>query len=395
MQVRRVFFFALFSVILLTGLRPVSANRKPPPALNNRVTAFFGRYVAAGDSFSQGFQSCSVDEGRQLQSYPARLSHLMNARFEVPQIRSPGYPVNLEDLSRDAIKWHSWYCAITGCRRSYDSQEGLNNFSLAGEGAQSLIGAAGSADIHHRLILGGDGASQLNQALNRNPSFFSLWIGNKDILGASLHRNAGLLTPLKSFIDAYRTIAGRISQKQSAGITQGVIVGNIPDPADMAYDEGSGAFWDEYSLDSDRQIALADRETIQDRLSKFNREIRIQAAANGWAHADMESLFRDIHRYGYSLKNAASQNTGLSVNSRFTGGFFSLDGIHPGSTGSAVIANYYVDALRARYRKILAKVNEKTAAGEDSLYTNPVDPRPLFDKTWFGRSIMHLLDLFI
>ena len=379
------------------------ANRRrpaPPPADNGNVTSFFGRYVSVGDSITHGFQGGSVDETRQGDAYGARLAKVMNTGYEMPLLKFPGYLVNMEDVWKGNIRWYQWYCGLVGCRKTESNQSRLNNFAVTGEDAQTVLNTGGSEGGFHKLVLGKNGRPQLTQALDRNPSFLSVWIGNNDALGAALHRDLGELTPINTFYNSYRTIASRIAAKQSAGVIQGVAVANTPDVTAIPYltrraDGSYKAFWDSHVSGAGDVLDADEIAVMRTQVAGINGEIARQAAANGWALFDANAFFNDVKANGYALKYSSGRDSSRRITADYLGGAFSLDGVHPSSTGHAIATNQFILAINRTYGKNLARISEYAAAGADSLYTNPVDPRPTITGTWYGKAITFLLDLFV
>jgi len=392
---KRILFFLFFSIVL-----SLQANRRPPALAENKPeNDLFGRYVAVGDSFTQGFQSGAVDETRQDDAYAARIARAMHTKFEIPLLRFPGYQVNLEDVARGRVRWFQWYCAIAGCRKSFDNQDSLSNFAIPGETVRSALSWGGSLKGFRALILGDGEMPQLTQALNRNPSFLSIWIGNGDVTGSILHRDLLFSSPLESFQESFRTIVSRVSQKQSAGLLQGVIIANLPDASAGAYlkcapDGQCGAFWDSYVTGPDDTLDAEELESLRTQMAQVNREIQDQAMANGWAVFDAHSFFQDLEERGYSLSGGSGALADRRLSAEYLGGFYSLDGIHPSSTGQAVLANRFIDAINSRYGKNLTHINETAASTSDSLYERPIDPR-INPSPWYGRAMTFLLSLFI
>ena len=55
---------------------------------------------------------------------------------------------------------------------------------------------------------------------------------------------------------------------------------------------------------------------------------------------------------------------GLKLNTKFvTGGLFSLDGVHMNAQGAAIVANYFVDAINAKYGASIPKAEVTSYPG--------------------------------
>jgi len=67
------------------------------------------------------------------------------------------------------------------------------------------------------------------------------------------------------------------------------------------------------------------------------------------------------------------------LTSRYLGGVFSLDGVHPTRTGQALIANAFIDAIDTRFGETIAEVDVDRIASRDPFVANrfrPLDEPP-------------------
>jgi hypothetical protein len=55
------------------------------------------------------------------------------------------------------------------------------------------------------------------------------------------------------------------------------------------------------------------------------------------------------------------------VTTRYLGGVFSLDGIHPTRTGDAILANVFIQAIDATFGETISQVNVARVAARDPL----------------------------
>jgi hypothetical protein len=74
----------------------------------------------------------------------------------------------------------------------------------------------------------------------------------------------------------------------------------------------------------------------------LNNVIRTTAAAHGMALADVNAMFNIISVAPLNL-------FGTAVTTRFLGGVFSLDAVHPSNTGHALLAAVFIAALNQHY----------------------------------------------
>lgn len=253
----------------------------------------------------------------------------------------------------------------------------------------------------------------LADAMAANPTFFSLWIGNNDVLGYSTSGGLGdIITSQGIFTDALTAIITNMTGKGEKGI-----IANIPDitsipffttipyngliltrngqvdSLNVAYQDGKlgikfvlgpNAFViaDPTSPIQMRQIKSTEmilltlpqdsircggwgsRKPIPGQFTLVEAEVNaVQTATEGFNQtlktlADSKGLaFADVNSY---LKNV---KTGLVFDGmRFsvtyvTGGVFSLDGIHLTPRGNAIVANYFIDAINSKYASSIPLVN--------------------------------------
>ena len=81
----------------------------------------------------------------------------------------------------------------------------------------------------------------------------------------------------------------------------------------------------------------------------YNVVIQAAATANNLAFVDAKSVMNQLSTTGLNF------NTYTMTSTYVTGGSFSLDGVHPGARGYALIANLFIDAINAKYGSTLKK----------------------------------------
>lgn len=381
--------------------------------LNAAVDPLFNRYVAIGDSITHGFQSGSVDETRQPSAYPALLAQLMQTEFNQPLLKFPGYLLNIEDIGHNTLYWWQYYYALIGGQRTdrFKQQTKLNSFGITGADITTIQQTPRPSDnlfekLGYRfftLVLGEQSASSsaLDQALARQPTFLTIWIGNNDILSAALWTDPSKVTKLDLFSQQFQHLVDRVKQTPSI---RGVAIATIPDVASVAYLQETdsphvpphslAAFWNVQVATGDDVLDPEEIKTIRQQSRKINEIIRKTAMANGWALFDAEQAFEEIIAQGYILRDAQGKPTDRVISADYLGALFSLDGVHPSTTGHAVIANYFSRAINETYGTKLGLIDEYAASQADTLYQNPYDPRE-FINGWEWRIIQFVLTLFM
>ncbi|NOY69400.1 MAG: hypothetical protein GXP53_07915 [Deltaproteobacteria bacterium] len=405
---KRTLFIAI--ILLVFGATSVYALGSKPPAPKPSFNGnpLFERYVSLGDSLTHGFQSGAVDETRQPKAYPSLIAKKMGTEFNLPLLKFPGYLVNIEDVLKGNISWWQYYYPLVGGVRvdSYNNQSKINNFGITGSAAKDGLGTGGSAGGYYKLVLGANGAPEVVQGLDRNPTFVSFWLANNDILGAALSCDTGKLTPFNEFRNDFMACINRIASKMdyNGGSVKGVAVMNIPDVTCIAYLQdvtdphfanGSlNPFW-MLRPSANMMLTPADIAVIQQRTVQDNQVIENAALANGWAFVDTNAIFMTMNQYGHDLKDSTGVPAGrITITTDYLGGVFSLDGVHPSITGHSVAANYIIDEINATYGSNLSPIDEIATANSDSLLQHPVDPRNYLDG-WVSDAIYFAVEIFM
>ena len=194
--------------------------------------ALFNSYVALGNSITAGYMSGGINANTQREAYPVLLAQKMGTEenFGLPLLTTPGCPPPLTQI-------------FPAPRRAYDvdgdgAQENLddgfcrarapavpstvNNVAVPGAeviDATSNLDPASNANPLTTFILGG--RTQLEAALDADPTFASVWIGNNDVLGAALLGNPALITDGAAFAERYTDLLDGL---QEADNLQGALL---------------------------------------------------------------------------------------------------------------------------------------------------------------------------
>jgi lysophospholipase L1-like esterase len=157
--------------------------------LPNPTDDMFRSYVAIGNSITAGYQSDGINLNTQAQSYAVLLSQQMRTRFAIPALATPGCAPPIINWQTGA-RLGGTAAPLCALRSSSSTTDILNNVAVPGA-ASTEVGAPTSA-YHNTLttlILGGK--TQVARALEADPTFVSIWIGNNDVLQAAA---TGLVT---------------------------------------------------------------------------------------------------------------------------------------------------------------------------------------------------------
>jgi hypothetical protein len=211
--------------------------------------------------------------------------------------------------------------------------------------------------------------SQIEIAERLQPEYIACWIGSNDALSAALafdQLNATQLTPLPIFTANFTQLMQRIAATGAKAV-----FGTIPDITGIGFllnrDELVRFLGSDYGLPADARVGLPamfmvrlgvlpttifsdpnyvldsnEQQIISNHIRQLNEVIYATATAHGMAVADLHGVFQYLSTNGLNL-------SGINLSTRFLGGLFSLDGVHPSNIGHGVAALFFIDALNQKY----------------------------------------------
>jgi hypothetical protein len=207
----------------------LSCDHEADVLMPEPVDDMFETYVAIGNSLTAGVQSDGINDSTQQRSYAVLLARQMRTRFAYPALRMPGCrpPLTSFQAGTRVGGTSAPACALRDSSKVTDI---LNNVAVPAHSVEDAI-----ADVPYdpnntltTLFLGGK--TQLERALEANPTFVSVWLGGNDILQAAY---TGLLnevrpvsrglTPVARFTAAYDVIATALDT--GAAEARGVLIG--------------------------------------------------------------------------------------------------------------------------------------------------------------------------
>jgi lysophospholipase L1-like esterase len=425
-------------------------------------TADFTTYVAAGNSLTAGFTDGALYKSAQEQSYVAFLAKQFESvgrqgTFNIPFIssedgvgtRGPALVTKMKmGYSTDCLGNTSLAPVMANPAASQAELFQLLSTSVAASGPFHNLGVPG-AKVTHLLA---PGYGQLNPFFGRfassptssvvqeiattQPTFFTLWIGNNDVLGYAIGGGVGdVITPIEGapgfgFAASYEAVIGSFKQTATAGA-----IANIPDITSIpyfrtvpynpivfaekdslliqfinsqyaAYNAGMQSVGLPYrinfsvganpliiqdnampipdgvplpkfrQMNNDELVLLsvpqdslkcggwgvakpipdqfiltkAEIENITNAVSSFNQVIAAAAQTHNLALVDVNAFMQQASTTGIKLD-------GVTFTAAFvTGNVFSTDGIHLTPQGNAAVANFFIDAINAKYNASVPKV---------------------------------------
>ena len=371
--------------------------------------------VVVGDSLLAGFGSNGfVRSGRpgQVDSAPAAIARRARVRLPQPLMDPPGVPAQLQivddnhngSLDRGEVRVTT---TSIGFRSDPDVQ--VRNLAVPGEdtasvfeeispedvAAQIISGNVEGRDVLKFLILGlpieNGSVSQVSRARALNPSFIVIWLGNNDLLGMATRTNPNAETlTAAEFGQRIRRLLFELSATRAD-----MAIANLPDPVGIASLRRAAADVtscrlangttapvapdDLLSIDLDTSLLpvppcdevldAGERAAIRAKVVAFNAELAVaatQVEANqgvAIAQVDIFSRFEQLATEGVDLNADGAPD----LTTRYLGGVFSLDGIHPTRTGNALIANEFIAAINARFGESIVPVDVARVASRDPL----------------------------
>ncbi len=359
MSTPRTLFALILVVVHFSVLQPNPVGAQSGP-----------RLVGLGDSLGEGVQSADANTATQPWSIPNIIAWRMGASFPLPLIRTNPFGVvgSMSGRSRVDPTVRSFNLAVSGA----DVHSVLYDAATAVTTAQ--------IDSETELVLFPRVGSQIEVAEQLAPQYVVCWIGNNDALNAVLaidQLDATQLTPVPSFTADFTQLVERLD-----AMGRRAVFGTIPDITSIGYllnrQEVVRILGSDYGLpagnlttvstvvmvrlglanpavftDPDYSLDPTEQATIAQHIDLLNAVIRSTVAAHNMALVDTHAIF------DYLSKNTVTL-WGAQLTTRFMGGWFSLDGIHPSNIGSTVAAVYFIDALNRRYGAGIPQIDANT-----------------------------------
>jgi hypothetical protein len=419
------------SIFALAFLAISSCKPSIDTVVPSKGSADFSRYIAIGNSLTSGYADGGLYLEGQQNSFPAMIATQMKTvgggEFNTPffteaQSDGSGYlkltgfnpngtPIITPESTKNAVRGQVTIPGF-GSVVLYTKYAGeINNYGVPGiKLALADYKPYGNLNGYFERMLPGvagtNNTSYLEFVTAKPFTFFSMWLGNNDILTYASNGGVGdIPTPKATFTEKYnaavsllvntaskpkgviatipdvtttpyfRTVtlatllaaiqatpAGasvtNLYLKTGAGITRTATAEDlftltlssanvIGIPNGAGYPYGLHPFnpvESKYVLDKD-EVAI-----VNDFTASYNATIKSAASANDLALVDANSLLKE-----YGTGKAVN---GAAVSSAFiTGNLFSLDGIHLTPMGYSIIANEFIKSINAKYGSSIPIVN--------------------------------------
>lgn len=206
----------------------------------------FSTYVSIGNSLTAGYADGALYHSAQAQSWPSLLAH------QLKEVGGGEFIQPVVESEQGILEGKLKLALVDGQFRPVPAEDGeldpfypplayeVNNLGVPGAKVSHLLApgygnvgniASGLANPYYVRFASSPDISVIQQALNMSPSFFSLWIGNNDVLGyASSGGALDQITPLPEFTSHYQLLAQNLSATGAKGV-----LANIPDVTSAPY----------------------------------------------------------------------------------------------------------------------------------------------------------------
>jgi lysophospholipase L1-like esterase len=377
------------------------------------ASSIFTNYVALGNSITAGYQSGGINDSTQQQSYAVLLAKQMGTRFAYPGLRMPGCPPPLSSLATGGRVTLPGQPASTGmtCLLRTESSVGatLNNVAVPGISTEDPLAIGGTeANVNNalvQLILGGK--TMVQKALDADPTFASIWVGNNDILGPATSGLIGTATPADVFATNYAAMMNALmaGAPQLEGVLIGVVqVSQVPllfqagilanptvaagasriagrpvilDPTTCAGANAGALVAFPYLVAIGSRPALqpgtvycrpvlgggandpgdngildiTEQATVTALINDYNTYIEAKADSLGFAYYDPNTILATLKADPTKIPPFPDPTSAAPF-----GQYFSLDGVHPSALAHKVIANDLIGVINAKYGTSLAPI---------------------------------------
>ena len=370
----------------------------------------FHHYVSIGNSITMGWMSDGVNDTTQKRSYAFLLAQQMQTRFAYPSFAIPGCTPPLANWVTqkriDSLAPVPNGCALRDPTKNTDI---LNNVAVAGTYAADLTSQTNFVMPSGLFTLALGGLSQIQKALQADPTFVTFWVGNNEILAPA---TVGMTVatpgvPGSGIIDpsVWKPIYANAVNQLKAGapnLKGGVLIGvvdpvNAPRffPADSfatnatfkaQFDQltgktntiigcgASGYLVSTEIISRIRSGALpaviscvknqpqpplgdifmidpTERAQLSATAAAYNAYIQAKADSIGFAYFDPNSALAQLR----AAKAIPVLPSLLSTTAPF-GPYVSLDGVHPTALTHKLVANALITVINTKYSTTLAPI---------------------------------------
>lgn len=240
--------FAVAGLLLAVGCN-TEFDTDVKDVVVSKGTADFTTYVSLGNSLTSGFRDGALYLDGQNESYPSMIAQQMKlaggaAKFTqplmsdnlggIPAVNFPNKLVLGVSSTGSLSPVVASGTATNTIANIYTASSPLYNLGVPGAKSYHLVApgygdpagiAAGTANPYFVRFASSASTSVVADAMKLNPTFFSLWIGNNDVLGYATTGGDGTnpITSEALFTQAYTALVTTLTSGGAKGV-----VANIP-----------------------------------------------------------------------------------------------------------------------------------------------------------------------
>jgi len=431
MKMMKINTLVLLLAIAVSACKPMIDQ--PAPSAG---TADFTTYVALGNSLTSGYADGDLFRSGQLNSYPLMLATQMTFVGRKGDFKQP---LMVDETGFGNRLKFTGLTATGPVIVSYGAANPANFASIASAGPYYNMGVPGAKSFHlpfagygnpangagnynpyyARFAVNPATSSILGDALAVNPTFYSLWIGNNDVLLYAINGGSSdAITLTATFTASVTAVVQALKAKGAKGV-----MANIPDISSLPYfntipynalaltDQsqvtalnaayGNGALGISFKIGANAMVIEDQSAPMKMRQIRSTELVCLSLPTDsiklkGWGSQkpvpakyilddnEIASVKAAIIAFNASLATIATQNNvplidmnanlllakagfisgGMKFNTSFiSGGLFSLDGIHLTPRGYAVVANYFIDGINTYYKATVPRVEISSYQG--------------------------------
>jgi hypothetical protein len=372
-------------------------------------------FVVMGEGLAAGMANFGLSSVVQNQSFPSLIAAQMGTGFEQPLIEPPGigdvvgYPgqeVQVQKYPQGSVR--QFYYPTDPTKAPIETPPiFVTNLSVPGLTLNDSVAMVPVAPVVQRsnmkqtvfnMILGFPQLildnvplwTQFQYAQEMFPTVALIELGYYEALNAAVAGDPTLMPNPATFGATYGTVIAGLRALQAQ-----VIVTTIPNPIDTGYfnsipaaaaivqtapfvltagyqlgaqdyitRNGLLAIANQFlnraisPLPAGSTLSAATAAAITSSVNALNAQIVSAAKTNG-------AVVYDLNAFLHSVKASGATAATSTVTGDYFGGFYSLDGIYPGATGHALIANGILTFLNTTYHRTFPLVNVPNVVAAD------------------------------
>lgn len=290
MKTTKTIAFLIFILFIASCKKETNENIPPDPDIID-----LSSYVAMGNSLTAGYADGALYTSGQEYSYANIIASQIaivggNGVFKTPIIPTedgvyPSFGQSGLYLSTKLVLANKTNCLgesiVHPVRKienpdqdklneelftNISAQGPYNNLGVPGITVSNMItpGLGSFNPYYGRFATNASADKLIDEAIKVEPTFFSLWIGNNDVLSYATSGGTSSITTSEIFELSYNSVASLLSS-----ITEGGIVANIPDIASAAY--FVSIKYNTVNLDTEEEVT-----SLQEEYSDYNQHMESQ-----------------------------------------------------------------------------------------------------------------------